>query len=774
MTNSPRQSAGSPLWNSKPVTLLLDPEGCLIRLIRGGAHDDDVRLAPGTPIGEIFPDPSGWDDRLTRLRLDPFTTVHVDVPVAAPTAATPGKLARAGTAIPIPGDDGQLDHIVLQLGLAHEVGEQQVTTEQQFRLLAETLPHMLWIARLDGTIEYYSPQWAEFTGKSIDDLLAHGIHGLVHPDDLPALMRPGRSVDGDIPTRPYRLRRHDGVYRWVEALVNPVRDDDGTTWRVVGSTSDIADRLAAEQERRDLNHQLAAALAVSQLGRFTTDRRTDRAAVDQRYLDILGIDATPETLTSRAALIAAWPPIHADDQGRHDDAIARVWELGSELEVEFRVMRPGENGPQERWVSLRARPEMVDDEVVGMVGVLGDVTDQRKEDAARLRSQKREALGTLVGGIAHDFNNVIGAILSNAAVAEEEIAAGDSPATSLAEIRRGAERAGDVVRRLLGFSREGDHEEQRFDLSDVTREACELLRPTLARDVKLRCALSPAPDVLGSSSELHQVVVNLVQNAGHAAADGGGNVDLAIDVVSAGELQATASSDDPINQLPGGRYVRLQVRDDGAGIPPAILTRIFDPFFTTKEAGQGTGLGLAAAQAIVRNHGGEITAVNRQRPDSGAVFTVVLPVASTPAGPTPTPTATAARGGLVARPHVLFVDDEAPLARLAARAFPLHGCTVEVFTDPVEALAAFQATPARFDALVTDLSMPHLSGLELAAEILAVRADIPVVLSSGYVTAENRAAAAACGIREVVAKPCALQDVADAVLRVTARAAVGM
>lgn len=764
------------LPTNRTLTLLLDADGHLRRLIHGGPQDAEIDLHVGEHIQGIAPftiTASGrqldWPTVLAdlRARSSEVMTYGITVPEQAPGGASVERLI---TAIPIADASGALDAIVIRVGIARDDGSIPAPGEERFRFLAETVPHMLWMARMDGTVEYYSPSWLAFTGKTMEELDQEGYFGSVHPDDQ-AMLQPEKYVERGFQMPTFRVRRHDGAYRWVEVNSTPVFDAEGQPLRVVGSTTDVTDRIEAEQQRRALSDQLQAATTLSGLGRFASDRRADTVQIDARAIEILGLPEAPTTSTEFSEM---FPPVHPDDRPRLEAMYAELMRGASaEMDAEFRVQRPIDSGgSEERWISMRLCRQVGEDgATLGVVGVVGDVTDRRAEQAAMLRSQKREALGTLAGGIAHDFNNVISAILSNAMVAQTEVAAGLSPDESLSEIQRGAERAADIVRRLLGFSRETPREESLFDVAAVAREACSLLRSTVPVGVTVSPPLGAAPPVLGSSSELHQVLVNLVTNAADAAADGGGTVQVQVDAIDRDAALAGLASGDPLAQLPTGEYVRVRVTDDGPGIADDVLPRIFDPFFTTKDAGKGTGLGLAAALSIARGHGGEISAANLPG-RGGAAFTMLLPVAAAGvpraqvvpgadtvehAAPFP-PRSTGA-------PRVLFVDDDATIARLAERALPLHGCRVRVFTHPEEALAALTSEPQDFDVVVTDLAMPGMNGLEFAAAVLATRPLMPVILSSGYLTPENRAQATATGVVEILPKPCSMEEIANAARR---------
>ncbi|MBJ7470322.1 MAG: PAS domain S-box protein [Solirubrobacteraceae bacterium] len=757
------------------LSLVLDPDGRVLAVpeierITGATEETFL----GRSITEISAERGGphrdreWRRRLALAR-DATETVHyADPPPGAP--ADSQELTVDCTLTPIRAAGGTLQAILVVvedrtafLDTQHALRE----SEQRFRTLAESLPQMVWTADATGEVDYFSPRWEQFTGRTSDDLLGRGYRDLIHPDDIEGLAQARQAARWEHPVG-FRLRRHDGAYRAMEAHLQPVLAADGSLVRIVGGTIDITERRMSEERERELQEQLRSALAMTGLGRFTLDLRAGVLEGDQRLEEILGQPAT-ERLTD-ANPDRLFEPIHPEDRPRLKRAFEAAISGEGTFAQEYRVMRPTTGEPEERWVAVAGRVEFDVDGPARLFGVIEDTTDRRREAELRLRTQKREAIGTLAGGIAHDFNNVIGAILSNAALAQRELDLGTSPRTSLAEIERGAGRAADIVRRMLMFSREDTPERRRVDLTEVTTEACALVRPTLPESVALQHAPgSPDPAlVLGDATQLHQVVMNLVRNAGQALGQGGGTVSL---TVEAALVDRPSLTDD---RAPSGACVRLEVRDDGPGMPEEVRRRAFDPFFTTKAAGEGTGLGLAAAQTIVRNHGGTIE-IDSMVGEYTAV-TVLLPAAEagqpghagddrarlpeTPATATPK-----------APPRVMFVDDEPALAQLAERALPAFGCGVAVFTDPEDALQAFTNAPDEYDALITDLSMPGLSGLELSAQLRDCAPALPIVLTSGFLTPANERQAKRQGIDAVVAKPCAIDELAALVLRLVAAGA---
>ncbi|MBO0698141.1 MAG: response regulator, partial [Zavarzinella sp.] len=400
-----------------------------------------------------------------------------------------------------------------------------------------------------------------------------------------------------------------------------------------------------------------------------------------------------------------------------------------------------------------------------VLAAVRDITARKRADAARrefearlAQSRKMEALGQLAGGVAHDFNNILTGILGFADVIRQS-AADPAAASFGGEIVQAANRARDLIRQILMFSRRQPTERRPVRLAEVAREAVQLVRRSAPGTVRVVTRLpEETPYILGDPTQLHQVVMNLCTNAVHAMAEAGGRLEVAVEAVTVGPEFARRRP--PLRE---GECVRLAVTDTGPGMPQAVLDHLFEPFFTTKAPGAGTGLGLSVVHGVVQNHDGAI--VVETRPGDGTTFEVYLPAVGAPsrageATVTEKPSPTAAR-------RILFVDDEASIARLAQVMLKSLGHAVTTAASAADGLAALKADPAAFDLLITDLTMPGMSGVDLAREARDVRPDLPIILSSGYADEVPEATLRSLGIIEVLPKPFQMQALGAAIARAT-------
>jgi PAS domain S-box-containing protein len=414
--------------------------------------------------------------------------------------------------------------------------------------------------------------------------------------------------------------------------------------------------------------------------------------------------------------------------------------------------------------SLRALCKRIlseDGSFLGAVGLFEDITERKRaeEEKERLKAQlaqaqKMEAVGTLAGGIAHDFNNILAAIIGYTEMSLTDIPPSSPMRHYLEQVLNSSHRAKDLVKQILIFSRMKQHQERvPVEIAPVIKDALKMLRASLPTTIEIRQNIEVETSVaLADPTEIHQVLVNLCTNAAHAMEESGGVLEVSLTEAAIDSRSAGFPPD-----LNPGLYLQLTVSDTGQGMDSATLERIFDPYFTTKGVGKGSGLGLAVVRGIIERHQGGISVFSK--PGKGAIFNVYLPKIEGKAEPqremdTPVP---------MGSERILFVDDEKVLADLGQQMLEHLGYSVLAKTSSVEALELFIAQPEHFDLVITDYTMPQMTGADLAKEVMGARADIPVILCTGFTERITEEKAREMGIRAFLMKPLNLRDVADAV-----------
>jgi PAS domain S-box-containing protein len=387
-----------------------------------------------------------------------------------------------------------------------------------------------------------------------------------------------------------------------------------------------------------------------------------------------------------------------------------------------------------------------------------DLTERKKLEAQIRHAQKMEAIGTLAGGIAHDFNNILGAIMGYTEMAIANSAVDSKLRLYLERVYQAGERARDLVTQILTFSRQTEQERKPVQIAAIAKEVLKLLRSSLPTTIEIQPDITTLPQrclVLADPTQIHQVLMNLCTNAAHAMRAKGGILS-----VSMSEIEADAALLLQHPDLGPRSYVRLTVSDTGHGMDGVVMERIFEPYFTTKAPGEGTGLGLAVVQGIVRSHRGTITVDSK--PGKGSIFHVLLPIFKQEIPPEAGEEETTPAGD----ERILFVDDEETLVELGREMLGSLGYRVTAITNSFEALETFRNEPEAFDLVITDMTMPKMTGAQLAKELLKIRPDIPIILGTGFSELIDEKMAKEVGIRELIMKPYAITNIAKTIRQV--------
>jgi PAS domain S-box-containing protein len=644
--------------------------------------------------------------------------------------------------------------------------------EAQFGALLVKANIGMAIVDAEGTLLLTNAVLDGFLGYDAGRLIGTPLRAISHPEDAAvdeSLFAQVKAGTRESYRMDKRYIRRDGSVVWGRLTLSAVRTPDGKTLHGVGIVADITAERATQQRLDET--LLAASEAKLHLKMY--------------------LQRSPLTciIWDRNHIVREWNPAAEEMFGYSAaEAIGRnVYELTTTPEAMMVLERAGGE-----FVAGREHPDgiVIDNrrkdgsrftchwhfssvdaanDGFGAVIAFGiDISSrlrceqERRILEANLRhAQKMQSLGTLAGGIAHDFNNILLAISGNARLAVQELPQDHAVQISLREVTRAVNRASSIVNQILLFSRRDDEPAHApVQLCLLVEEALSLLRATVPASIVFNIDLDAAvPLVLGDAAQLHQVLVNLATNAAYAMSQRGGRLTI--------ELRRFNVDPADLRAVPGlqaGQHVRLSVSDTGGGMSAAVMERIFEPFFTTKPQGQGTGLGLSVVHGIVAAHRGAITVASTE--EQGSTLHVYLPALLQPAVSKEAAVVNTQRGG---GQHVLYLDDEEPLVYLVKRVLERLGYRVTGFTEPEKALQAFAAEPAGFDAVITDLSMPGLSGTDFAKQVLQLRADVPVIMTSGYVRPQDREAALHVGVRELVLKPNTVEELGGVLHKLLAR-----
>lgn len=431
-------------------------------------------------------------------------------------------------------------------------------------------------------------------------------------------------------------------------------------------------------------------------------------------------------------------------------------------ENDLRAMESGEPHVNEEWLrfatggyqglfeTIKTPMRDKSGKLVGVLGIARDISERTKAEKERLllegrlkQSQKMEAIGNLAGGIAHDFNNILSLILGFTELALEDIEEDSPVAESLREVYSAGHRAKELVAQILAFARQSDETTGPVKISTVVREVLKLIRSSTPVTIEIVQTISSSSYVKGNTTRLHQVIMNLCTNSIHAMQENGGVLEVGVRDVDIGEEPVSENS-----LLEQGKYVELTVTDTGYGIAPELLDSIFEPYFTTKGVGEGTGMGLAMVKGIVESSHGEIHVDSN--PGLRTTFTVYLPVLEEyEKNDTENVSVTFAPG----KGRIMFVDDEIQIVSMGARILGRIGYQVTPVTGSIEALGLFLRQPDSFDLIITDMTMPEMTGDILLKEMRKIRPDIPVILLTGYSSKMDKGRAEELNVDAFAYKP---------------------
>jgi PAS domain S-box-containing protein len=506
--------------------------------------------------------------------------------------------------------------------------------------------------------------------------------------------------------------------RRFEVAIDPQLDESGEITGYIHIMSDITEREKADRTLREARQTFITILDSIDATIYVADMDTHEVLFMNRHMkETFGGDFTGQRCwhavrNQRGPCSDCTNAKLIDDQGQPTGAC--VWEGRNEITRRWYL----KYDRAIRWIDGR----LVHLQVATDITQLKQFEQERHRTEAQLRqAQKMEAIGTLAGGIAHDFNNILSAILGYSELALDDALNERASVPYIRQIIKAGGRARDLVQQILTFSRQTETEAKPIQVKPIVKEALKLLRASLPSTIEICSNIQSEAIVEADPIQIHQVIMNLCTNAGHAMRDTGGTL-----TVTLADEALDRSFTQHFHAMAPGEHLKLEVRDTGSGIAPEHMDKIFDPYFTTKEKGEGTGMGLAVVQGIVQSCNGSVTVETPG--DGGVSFKIYLPVIHTDE-PIQAKLDVVVPGGTE---RILFIDDEPPLAELTKQLLERFGYQVTIRTSSIEALELFKSHPKDFDLVITDMTMPNMTGDQLALKLMSIRPETPVMICTGY------------------------------------------
>ena len=621
-------------------------------------------------------------------------------------------------------------------------------SEERFRELAELLPETIFEIDVNGNLTFLNHS-ALIHFKYTRQDFNQGINGfdMFVPEDRQRAMEAAQKIlQGEqIGLVEYTALRSDGSTFPVMLNAAAITHEDKAIG-LRGIAIDISERVHSEKALRESESKFRSLFNLSPQAIALTELETGKLAdVNNMFCDL--------TQYSREEIIGKTTTevgfYSNNDRARFIKDLETSGEVNG-LEMDFKAKDGGILN-----TLMFARVIRISG-LSFILTIFLNMTEQKMLQAQLQQAQKMEAIGTLAGGIAHDFNNILYSMIGYTELALDDTEKGTQLHDNLQELLVAAHRAGDLVKQILTFSRKADRKLKPLKIQLVVREALKLIRSSLPSTIEINQNISNTCGlVMADATQIHQVAMNLLTNAYHAMEHEGGKLGVTLKEV---DLDVDDLKDPA---MLAGSYVCLTVEDTGAGIDEYVMDRIFEPYFSTKEKDKGTGLGLAMVHGIVKSYGGNIRVYSE--PGKGTAFHVYLPVIQTQAETKETRIISPVEGG---KERILIVDDEEQIVRMTQQMLKRLGYHVTARTSSIEALEAFRSAPDKFDLVITDMTMPNMTGVRLTQKLIEIRSDIPVIICTGFSEKISEHKASTMGIRGYVMKPVVRSELAKKIREV--------
>ena len=676
------------------------------------------------------------------------------------------------------------------------------TSEIQRKEMISNISDVIAILNKDGIAQYVSPNMEKWFGWRPDELVGNPGTAKIHSSDKQSVHAEFLKVlENQLMVQPLKCRYlcKDGSYKPIEIMATDMSDDKAIQG-VLMNFRDISEREKSEEAlkwelklntaRADISRELMAQdydiqkvsnITLKYALNLTDSHHGFVSSIDKQTLDNVGHTLTDMfgdlcRVASQTVIFPIGP------EGNYPTLWGVPLNTRQSLFTNHPQNHPGSSGVPDGHIPIKnflGVPVMMGDTLMGLIALANSDRGYTQTDILAIerlseiyalalhrqlyemekgvmekqlqQMQKLEAIGTLAGGIAHDFNNLLFPIVGMSEILLEDLDPKSPEHEYAQEIFAAGKRGSELVKQILAFSRQAEQEKKPIKIQDVLREALTLSRASIPVNVEiLQDIQEDCGWILADPTQIHQIAINLITNAFHAVEENNGTISVSLKEAKVGleDLWNTA--------IAPGTYAVLMVCDNGVGIEPGVMEKIFEPYFTTKKQGKGTGLGLALVHGIVKDHKGDIRVYSQ--PGKGTTFKVYLPLVSSKetAGTISRPKKT-----MTGTEHILLIDDEISITHLEQQVLQRLGYRTTAFNNSIMALEAFEATPEAFDLVVSDMTMPNMTGEQLTQSMLQIRPDIPIIICTGFSERINHEKAAAIGIKGLLMKPIVKSELAQ-------------